>query len=774
MINKLTRGAVAALIAVTLLLPFNKVTAAIPVGSWRAHPSYNDATLSIKAFGCIFVLSDGAIYLYDTADEGIYTIDKTGGLGDTDISAMGYCDNQKAIILVYSNGNIDILYDDFTIYNFTDLKNGGTVSVNELKVIGNIAYISTDNGLVLFDIARREIKNTYRFDKAVKTSVIMNDTVICGTDDGLYLGVMADNLLDKSNWTLFSSAKFNELFLFDNTLSGYSQDNVISSIDRTTAATSNVTDGVTGINLLSDNRLAVIKDTAVCIYDNYSVNTRYDFHNHINNIISDGNNLWTAEGLRGLCRYSLKNDTVICNAQMIKPNSPRRNWFHSVSWPQDGRLLVVGGCHNYMGITYPGTVMIYENDRWSYLPEDLNTVTGLSYENLTDAVQDPSDPGHIFVGSTGQGLYEFRNYQFYKLHTWNNSGLTSIINNTEFEKNIYVRVSALQYDRYGNLWMANNERPTVIKVMEPDGNWFGLYYAELDSLPTFKQLTFDRNNPDKFWINSSRHKPGIACIDTKGTIKNNSDDVIKFSGGIFMNQDGVNEEIYFIYCYEFDQDGDMWIGTDKGIFVLRDPDNYINQANPVFERIKIPRNDGSDLADYLFNGVMTTAIFIDQGNRKWIGTYDQGVFLLSADGTETLEHFTTSNSPLPSDNILTITDDGRNGSVFFGTNLGLVEYGGQARDPEESLSESKILVYPNPVKPEYDGYVTITGLTENSTIRIMSNSGRLIHQAKSNGGSYSWNLTDMNGKQVSSGVYHAIITNLENSKSTSTSITVIR
>ena len=772
MIKRLTRGAIIAIAAVMLLLPFYKADAGIPVGTWRAHPAYNDATFSIKAFGCIFVLSDGALYLYDTADNGIYTIDKTGGLGDTDIAAMGYSNTQQALVLAYSDGNIDILYQDFTIYNFTDLKNSGTVTVNELKVTGNYAYISTNIGLVVFDVERREIKNTFRFESSVNTSVILSDSIICSTDDGTYLGIMSDNLLDKNNWKQFCTSRYTELLLFDNELTGYTPDNKIVTINRTTAAPVNVMNDVTGISLLTDDRLAVIKDTIVSFYNDFSDSRQYEFDYHINDIITDGNSFWTAEGVRGLCNYEIFNDTLICNAQLLKPNSPRRNWFHSVSWPEEGRMLIVGGCHNYQGIDYPGTLMIYENDRWSYLPEDMKSITGLDYENLTEAVQDPDDPGHIFVGSTGQGLYEFRNYQFYKLHTWNNSGLTSILNDNEYNKNHYVRVSALQYDNDGNLWMANNERPTIIKAMQPDGNWFGLYYPELDSLPTFKQLRFDSKG--RIWLISTRSKPGIICIDLNGTPKNVSDDRIKFSGALFNNQDGTTEEIYDIYFYEKDLDGDIWIGTNKGIFVLRDPDSFISDPNPVFERIKIPRNDGSDLADYLLNGVMTTAMFVDQGNRKWIGTLDQGVFLMSADGTETLEHFTISNSPLPSNHILSITNDGQNGSVFFGTSLGMVEYGGQARDPEKSLSESNILVYPNPVKPDFDGYVTITGLTENSTIRIMSNSGRLIHQATSNGGSYSWNLTDMNGRQVSSGVYHAIITNLENNKSESTSITVIR
>ena len=417
--------------------------------------------------------------------------------------------------------------------------------------------------------------------------------------------------------------------------------------------------------------------------------------------------------------------------------------------------------------------MIYQNGYWRYLDEDIPSKTGLRYQNLTEAAQDPNDPDHIFVGSAGQGLYEFNNGKYTKLHTWHNSGLTSILNDNAYYKYNYVRISALQFDKDGNLWMANNETDTIIKVLEPDGNWFGLYYDEIAGIPTFKQMRFDHKG--RIWLNSSRgSRTGLVCIDINGTPKDNSDDKIKHSTDYFVNQDGITEEITDLFFYDFDLNGEMWIGTNRGIFVLKNPDDFITDPNPIFERIKISRNDESGLADYLFNGVLTTAIYIDQGNRKWIGTIDDGVFLMSADGTKTIEHFTTSNSPLPSNYILSITEDGQNGSIFFGTSLGMVEYGGTARDPEEILSESNIIVYPNPVKPDFDGYVTITGLTEWSTVRIMGNSGHLIHQGTSNGGSYSWNLTDINGRLVPSGVYHAIITNQENNKSESVSITVIR
>ena len=771
MIRKFTKGAVAALIAVTLLLPFNTLSAGIPVGTWRSHPAYNNATCAVKAFGQIFVLSEGAIYSYDPADNGLYTIDKTGGLSDTEISAIGYCKSEDALLLVYSNGNIDILYSNYSIYNFTDLKNNdlGNVTVNELKILNDKAYISTSLGLVIFDIKRREIKNTYRFDSAVNTSVIINDSLFCGTDNGIYLGHTGDNLLDNSKWKMFRNIKFIDLFEFDGNLSGRSFDNRVWTINKTNASLSNIKDKVTALSITQD-KLALIQDTVISLYNSYSESNQYNLHSHVNHILIDNNNWWVSQGFEGLCQYSFTDDGLVYKATGIKPNSPRRNWFHSVSWPQDGRLLVVGGCQNYTGVVYPGTVMLYENDTWTSLDENVSSKTGHKYIDLTEAAQDPDDATHIFVGSARQGLYEFRNNLFYKLHTWDNSALTSILNHDKYD---FVSVSSLQYDRSGNLWMTNNEVDTIIKVLKPDGTWFSLYYPEIAGLPTFKQMRFDNNG--RIWLNSSRGiKPGIVCIDLNGTPEKVSDDKIKYSGSILKNQDGATEEIYDVFFYEFDLDGYLWIGTNRGIFVLTDPDSFITDPDPIFERIKIPRDDNSGLADYLFNGVMTTAIYIDQGNRKWIGTLDNGVFLMSADGTETLEHFTTENSPLPSNYILSITEDGNDGSVFFGTSLGMVEYGGTARDPEESLSKSNILVYPNPVKPDFDGYVTITGLTSKSTIRIMNGSGKLVHSANSNGGSYSWNLNDINGKPVPSGVYHAIITTFENNKSESVSITVIR
>ena len=227
MIRKLTEGAFAALVAAMLLLPFDTVRAGIPVGTWRSHPAYNNATFSLTAFSYVFVLSDGGLYFFDPADDGLYTIDRTGGLSDTDISAMAYCDSEKAILLVYSNGNIDILYENETIYNFTDLKNaiGGSVTIGNIKIYGNQAYIPTNEGVYHFDIRKREIKETFKFETPAKNVELFHDTIICGTDNGLFIANTSDNLSDPGNWKLFIQKNFKDIFTFDGKLMGWSWEN---------------------------------------------------------------------------------------------------------------------------------------------------------------------------------------------------------------------------------------------------------------------------------------------------------------------------------------------------------------------------------------------------------------------------------------------------------------------------------------------------------------------------------------------------------------------
>ena len=614
-----------------------------------------------------------------------------------------------------------------------------------------------------------EISNNYNLGTDILSTVVKDNSIICATNNGLYKGSINDNLLDKSKWNKISENIYISLFSFDDKLIGKDKSNTICEINVDNGTNSVITNNALIVNY-NDNKLLVYNGSKLFVYNSLSDYYSYNLiDGNINHLFIEDSKLWISQGYKGLTEFSIVENNLVCNRFQILPDSPRRNYSHYITFPYQDKMLMVGGTHNYSNIEYEGTVMIYNKDRWSYLDDDISSKTGVKYINLTSVVEDPKEENHYFVGSGRHGLYEFKDNKFYKLHTYNNSGLTTII---PADPKNYVSVDGLKYDTKGNLWMVNNEKDTIIKIMKPDGSWKGLYYPEISGLPTFRKLDFDKDG--RIWTNSSRYKAGMFCLDINNTLDNNDDDKHKFVGPTFTNQDGVSEIINDIFFFEFDKNGEMWLGTDRGIFVLREPEKFLSDDNVIFERVKIPRNDGTNLADYLLSGIYTTAICIDDANRKWIGTQNNGVFLLSEDGKETIHHFTEENSPLLSNYIQTIAINSSTGSVFFGTSHGLIEYGGDATEPENSLSKSNIEVYPNPVNPDFDGPVTIKGMSDKCTVRIISASGSLVYQGYSNGGTFTWNVTDRNGNRVSSGIYHAIITDLNNSKSTSVSITVIR
>lgn len=784
MIRFTHKGAFAAAFAAMLLLSFSTARAAtLPIGTWKLHPAYNNAERIVPAFGQLFVLSDGSLYSYSPLENenAVFTYDKTGGLSDVDIASMACCNECKALVLAYSNGNIDLLYENGTMHNCPDIVigNPGNVTVGNINIYGDTAFIPIGNRLVQFNVGRCEISACYNFTSQVKSAVVLMDSIYCFTADSV-MGAKMDkgiNLLDPAAWKTIGKGRFEGAVTYDNSIFAVSQEHAFYRIADANSLELKllIGNGVVSLPSTGPEGMVISTDSTAFRYVSADSIVSYRLPFHTNSAVLWNRELWGAHDVDGVARYRIDDPesgnegSAVCTAAYIKPNSPRRNWIHSVSWPSAGKMLAVGGCQNYNGIVWPGTVMTYEDDEWKYFDENVSEFTGLRYINLTEAAVDPDNQSRVFVGSARQGLYEFEDGHFAHHYTWDNSGLETIIPSYPYD---YVSVSSLMFDKHGNLWMTNNEIDTIIKILTPEGDWKKLYYPELSGLPTYKQMKQDHNGV--IWINSSRYLPGIAAIDYGGTIDNQNDDRIRFAGPYWTNQDGKSEEITDIFSYDFDLNGEMWICTNRGIFILKNPDSFIYDENPVFERVKINRNDGSGLADYLLDGAYVTALYIDQGNRKWVGTLSNGVFLFSEDGTQTIEHFTVENSPLPSNNVISITEDGRDGSLFFCTELGTAQYGGQARDPEKTLQSSNMSVYPNPVMPSYDGYVTVTGLTENSIVRIVNAEGRLLFQGRSNGGSISWNLSDQSGRKVPSGVYQAIVTNSENTYSESISITVIR
>ena len=750
------------------------ITANAGIGDWVLYPSYHNATYCQTAGDKVYVLASGALYSYNTSDEEVRVYDKINTLSDIDITHIEYCKDIKALVVVYSNANIDILFDDEEVYNITDFKNKSLPDkrINGVDIQGTTAYISTVFGVVELDLEEYEFTNTYTTGLNTYCTYLFNGTLFCGTETGMYSCATDKNLLDKNNWVKKNNYFTKAICELDGMLYCYldefgiysynADNNILKDVvynhgEKYNAMYSN---GKEIIASAKKKTTIITSPTDVTVYKNSNSNF----------ILKDGNHFWDCKGYNGIVKCIAKDGEIIVNSTSVTPDSPVRNYCEYMKFASDDKLLVAGGNLNYFDITfYDGTLMEYDysGNRWNNLPEDtIKQATGIPYLNLCAIDEDPAEPGHYFAGSFGYGLYEFRNGKFVKHYSTHNSPLESVIpTNTRF-----VRIPSVKFDKEGNLWCINTGTKNIVKVLKSDGTWCELYYKPIEKLATMVEPVMDSRG--WLWLKSLQGEAGIFCAKMNGTPLDSSDDESKAWLNKFVNQDGISYDIYQVFALAEDREGQMWVGTNTGLFVIDNPKTFFN--NGVFKQIKVPRNDGTGLADYLLSGTYIKSIQVDGANRKWIGTNDDGIYLISADGLETIHHFTTENSPLPSNSIVSIAINDRSGEVFIGTDKGIASYISDATRPEEKLDENNIYAYPNPVKADYSGNIAIVGLTHDCNVKIVDTAGYLINEGTSNGGQYTWNGRNARGEKVASGVYYVLTYDSNGNEGVATKIVVIR
>jgi hypothetical protein len=309
-----------------------------------------------------------------------------------------------------------------------------------------------------------------------------------------------------------------------------------------------------------------------------------------------------------------------------------------------------------------------------------------------------------------------------------------------------------------------------IKILLNTGVWTQLNFPNSNQ-EVLGKILISNHNPNQKWVPSVRKNPGIFIWDDNGTLTDQNDDRSVFLSK-FIDVDNVGSFISptIIDCLEQDKNGVIWAGTDIGPLLFYNPSRAFDTGYTC-SRVKIPRNDGTGLADYLLQNERIKSIAIDGANRKWLGTQSSGLYLMSENGQETIHHFTTSNSPLLSNNIISLAINPVSGEVFVGTSNGLMSF--QSNAAESSNIYNNVYAYPNPVRENYNGIVTITGLISNTQVKITDLNGNLIYQTISNGSIATWDGKDAQGRKVNTGVYFAICANEDGSQSTITKIMVI-
>ena len=459
----------------------------------------------------------------------------------------------------------------------------------------------------------------------------------------------------------------------------------------------------------------------------------------------DRNN-WTNVGTY-VERPRIADAALLAQAKTLNPGGPKYNGFTYIQY-LNNRLYTVPGLFKsgYVDSNTPGSVQILHDGEWANYQENLSLKTGYDYLDNNVLAVDPRNANHVFVGGR-TGLYEFLDGQLKAYYNKDNSLLQGAMYKGRELGNNYVLINGLCFDNKGDLWILNSQasRENLLRL-SADGQMTSFSKPALmkDGVggSVLTSMVFDNRN-NLWFCNDHWDYPALFCYQPT------TDKLLSFTR--FVNEDGSNLDLVPHSVMPL-SNGDVWVTTTIGPLLLS-RSAIDNPEIAVFTQVKVPRNDGTNLADYLLSGIDVTCMAIDGGGRKWFGTKANGVYLISADNMTQVKHITSSNSLLLSDNILSIAINNTTGEVFFGTDKGLCSYMSDATTPSDRPSGDNTYAYPNPVRPGYTGPITIVGLSMNADVKIVTTNGVLVAAGISNGGSFIWDGKDKSGKPVASGVY---------------------
>lgn len=642
--------------------------------------------------------------------------------------------------------------------------------VQEIELAGNLVFVQASNNLYVYNQNDQSIQTFSKIDYLSDCDI--EHIAYCQAAHRLLILYSNSNidLMNTSNYEVTNLADYynasttGDKTIYDIYVNGkYAYMSNGFGIVKVNVADGEISDTY---NLGFKVNWCEIKDN--CIYAYSQTDGQYRAPLSVN--LLDKNN-WSKVGGYAAKQQADKSELKQM-VSTLNPGGPKYNYFGFMKFANNQLYTCDGGFA--VGISRKGCIQMLKNEEWNIYPDDnISSKTNVTYENLECLDYDPTDTSHIFVGGRN-GLYEYKNGNFENYYNYENSPIERY-NNRSKE---YELITGVKFDKEGNLWMLNSQAPTQSLIeFTKDKQWISHQLPDLMKLDdagfTNKSLGLLGNmlidSRDLLWfVNNHWIVPSLYCYQFSEDYS--EERLNAFTS--FVNEDGTEVSVGAVRCAAEDKDGNIWIGTSAGPLLL-DP-NQITASAPTFTQVKVPRNDGTNYADYLLSGIDVSCIAVDGANRKWFGTKKNGIYLISEDNLSEIHHFTTLNSPLLSNGIESIAINEKTGEVFIGTDKGLCSYMSDSSTPNESMTSDNVWAYPNPVKPDYTGLITIVGLSQNADVKILTSNGRIVNEGKSNGGTYTWNGCDANGKKVASGIYMVATATNDVEKGTVCKIAIIK
>jgi len=767
--------------SIILLLQYPAFSQEVGIGQWRDHLPY-DYAAKVEVFkSSIYCSTPYSMFFYDRDDNTIHRLSKVNGLSDLGVSDISLNHDQQILVVSYSNTNVDLIYEDLTIINIPDIKRKeilGNKTINSILNYGSYAYLSCGFGIVVLNLEKNEVKDTYYIGPDGSSlnvlAMIYNDTAFfAATENGIYQADINDpNLAFYANWhklqdVPYPNGMYNLIHYYDGKLfiNYYNQDETeddllfqengewrpleLDSTERTYSLRT------------SDDKLVVsygyfVKTYNADLSENLNIYTYGETSPRPSDaIIGAEGHYWIADRRKGL--VEVWGDGF--DRQYIKPSgAPTADIFEMATG--NGKLYVVpGGLTATWNNTWNGARLFSLIDE-SWTTYDQYTSPGLdTLRDLVAVAVDPFDDDHVYTGSWNRGMAEFNDNSIVQIHTADNSSLEPNM----VEGYPVVKVGGIAFDGDNYIWMTNSGAERIVSVRRFDSqtgySWESYFLGSSTTGIDIRKIIVDsysqkwmlprvtQSNSNYIIVFNEKNKPGKQVRGLK-------------SGAGYGNLPGTS-----VFAIAEDLEGEIWVGTDEGVAVFYSPENIFTGENSDAQQILV-NIDG--YVQYLLETEIVKAIAVDGANRKWFGTERAGVFLLSADGTEQIHHFTEENSPLFSNNITSLAINGESGEVFIGTAKGLISYKSDATDPEDTNED--VYAYPNPVRPGYSGPIAIKGLVRDAIVKIADIRGQVVYETRAEGGQAIWNGYDFDGRKVNTGVYLVFISNDDGSEKEVTKI----
>ena len=600
------------LLVISVLVFFTRANAA----TWETMFSYNKVSQIAVADDKVYAVSDGALFSVEKNSERIEKYDAGSGLNGTTIGCISYAQKLNMLIIGYEDGKIDLMQDNSVCYvsGLYTKDMTATKTINNITIHNHIAYLSTDFGIVTFNLKKYELVDTYYIgDEASEVKVndvlIRGDSIYAFGDKLLYTACLKDNIVDFRYWSTEPLGRI----------------------------------------LPDANKGKVITDT--------------------------NGERWEAGGEEGIVRRTITQEKLT-----YKPDGPLVNTPYCMR-TFNGRLYVVPGGRWAVQSLTPGCVMIYDGSMWHNISQ--TTIRSATNNNpatdFMDVAVDPNDPEHFFVTAYGGGVYEFNNYKPLKQYLPSNSSLVTRVDNAPTK---YTRCTGGTFDSKGNYWCLNTSESKTVHRLTTNQIWDGITLKKDGNVVpvyTSAEILLDHRNENHKWITSCREGTKLILLNDNGSISENDDDVV--FRDTWTTASGKTISPLYIYTIKQDTKNNIWIGTSSGPIII--PANVDFASSDLCRQIDIL----DDAGENLFQSFEIKSIEFDDEGNIWLGT-NEGAFVVSSDWTKVVARYTSANTIMPSSNVMSLAFDQQTKNMYIGTSNGIVKYNATASGDESGMEES--------------------------------------------------------------------------------------